>query len=225
MANYNFFDKKTDINFTVKNIDPGHRLIHIFNSPIPYLGTKDLLSISEISESDIRESLIKGELSYKIRAGVIEIVSGDINLIQFNDQQHEFVENAGVKLGGSILSAAANIHLNANFPLEGGTTYDVNLINNHHVNFDGYDIISNFLIFNLTLNFTLPHNKRISHYSIYLKNPISNIDLLSPFAPVATEMDSDDNQTIIGTPLNTQIIAPGSPSVFIGITYSMFEIP
>lgn len=90
-----FFQKLTSINFTVKNLST-KRKIHIFNYPILPGQTRDLLSIPEISESDIRHSLIKGELANFIRMGVISVVSSSINLEQFDAQQALFLQSAGV---------------------------------------------------------------------------------------------------------------------------------
>jgi len=67
-----FFPKLTSINFTVKNLSV-NRKIHIFNYPINPGQTRDLLAIPEISEMDIRHSLIKGELANFIRNKTISI--------------------------------------------------------------------------------------------------------------------------------------------------------
>lgn len=98
--------------FIVRNITPDRRkTIKIFNYPINFNTTRDLLQIPGVSESDIRASLLKGELNHKIRAKDILIECSDIELIQFNIVQKEFLQNAGVTIGldattiGSGLSA------------------------------------------------------------------------------------------------------------------------
>lgn len=102
MSSDTFFKKQTSIHFVVKNISPIRKKLTIFNYPIFWNQTRDLLAIPEISESDIRHSLIKGELSVKIRAKDLIIVSSDIDLLQFDDQQKSFLKEAGVSLGTEI---------------------------------------------------------------------------------------------------------------------------
>ena len=92
-----FFPKLTNINFTVRNMSPNRR-IRVFNYPINPGQTRDLLAIPEISEADIRHSLIKGELANLIRMRVIYIVSSSIDLLQFDTSQSTFLANAGVPL-------------------------------------------------------------------------------------------------------------------------------
>lgn len=94
----NFFPKLTSINFTIKNLS-NNRKIHVFNYPIFPGQTRDLLAIPEISEDDIRNSLIKGELANFIRMGVINIVSSTIDLEQYDSQQASFIINAGANIG------------------------------------------------------------------------------------------------------------------------------
>lgn len=89
-----FFNKLASLNFIVKNTSPQKKNIAIFNNSIPFGQTKDLLSIPEISEADIRESLAKGELSIKIKSGDIKIVSSTIELLQFDPGQREFINSA-----------------------------------------------------------------------------------------------------------------------------------
>jgi|SRR5271166_2415991 len=95
MSNDTVFQKLTSINFTVKNLSSS-RAIHIFNYPIYPGQTRDLLAIPEISESDIRHSLIKGELANFIRMEVISIVSSSIDLNQNDASQEQFLKNAGL---------------------------------------------------------------------------------------------------------------------------------
>jgi hypothetical protein len=89
--------------FVVRNVTPDRqKTIKIFNYPIPFNRTRDLLAIPGVSESDIRASLLKGELQHKIRAADIVIECSDIDLLQFNDAHKLFLENAGVVNGLSV---------------------------------------------------------------------------------------------------------------------------
>lgn len=85
--------------FIVQNISPQVKTIRIFNYPILYGQTRDLLSIPGVAESDLRASLLKGELQHKLLAQDIIIVCSDIDLIQFNDGQRLFLQRAGVMSG------------------------------------------------------------------------------------------------------------------------------
>src|SRR5271166_4252172 len=92
--NGTFFQKLTNINFVVKNLSP-NRKIHIFNYPILPGQTRDLLAIPEISEADIRHSLIKGELANFLRMKVVYIVSSSIDLMQLDPSQVVFLVQNG----------------------------------------------------------------------------------------------------------------------------------
>lgn len=106
MTANSFYPKLTSITFKVKNVSPQKKRLMIFNYPIEYLATRDLLTIPEISESDIRESLIKGELANKIRVGAIQIISSSIELEQFDNQQLKFITNAGSGTNGVVPSGS-----------------------------------------------------------------------------------------------------------------------
>lgn len=83
--------------FIVKNITPDRKkTIRIFNQPINYGDTRDLLQAPGVSESNIRASLLKGELRHRILAKDIEVICSDIDLLQFNDDQKFFLQQAGV---------------------------------------------------------------------------------------------------------------------------------
>jgi hypothetical protein len=86
--------------FVVRNITPDrHKTIKIFNYPINFNQTRDLLQIPGISEADIRASLLKGELNHKLRAKDIIVECSDIDLLQFNDDQKLFLQEAGIIKG------------------------------------------------------------------------------------------------------------------------------
>lgn len=94
-----FFGKKTSINFKIKNINSKFKKICVMGITLFYGEIKDLLSYAGISEADIRESLIKGDLANKIRVGDIVITSSSIDLLQFDDQQKAFIIAAGGSIG------------------------------------------------------------------------------------------------------------------------------
>jgi len=82
--------------FEVLNISLQVKTIKIFNYPINFHNTRDLLQIPGVAEQDIRASLLKGELQYKIRAKDIIIICSDIDLLQFNNNHKTFLQNAGI---------------------------------------------------------------------------------------------------------------------------------
>lgn len=92
--------------FIVRNITPDRqKIIKIFQYPIPFNRTRDLLQIPGVSESDIRASLLKGELQHKIRAKDIIIECSDIDLLQFNSAHKLFLQNAGIINGLEVSGA------------------------------------------------------------------------------------------------------------------------
>lgn len=89
--------------FVVRNITPDRKkIIKIFNYPILYNTTRDLLQIPGVGEADIRASLLKGELRHKILAKDIVVECSDIDLLQFNNQQKAFLQSAGIINGLSV---------------------------------------------------------------------------------------------------------------------------
>lgn len=89
--------------FVVRNVtaDRG-KTIKIFNYPIPFNTTRDLLQIPGVGEADLRASLLKGELRHKILAKDIIVECSDIDLLQFNLDQKMFLQNAGIINGLEI---------------------------------------------------------------------------------------------------------------------------
>src|SRR5437016_7423246 len=86
--------------FIVKNITKdSNKTIKIFNYPILFGDTRDLLAIEGVSEADIRASLLKGTLNHKLKVGDIEIVDSDIDLLQFNSAQKLFLQQGGINKG------------------------------------------------------------------------------------------------------------------------------
>jgi hypothetical protein len=94
-----FVDFNFKINgcFIVQNITrQSKKTINIFNYPIPYGMSRDLLQIPGLSESDIKASLLKGELRYKLLARDIIVTCSDIDLISFNSNQTNFLVGSGI---------------------------------------------------------------------------------------------------------------------------------
>ena len=90
------FPKTVDTVFIVKNITKGTRqekTVHLFNYPIPPGKQRDLLAIPVVSEADIRHSLLKGDLKIKGTCGEICIARSNIDLLQFDDEQKDFIES------------------------------------------------------------------------------------------------------------------------------------
>lgn len=130
MASTDLYQKLTSINFTIKNVSPSRKTINLFGRRIKFGELVDLLAIPEISEDDIRSSLIKGELANKIRKNAIKIASTNINLIQFDSEQLAFINSASLS-GLDLLGTSANG--NGNLALDNiaalSAVNDVNLNN------------------------------------------------------------------------------------------------
>ena len=97
------YSLKYNTHFIVKNIcTDNHKTINIFHYPINYGTTRDILAIPGIEESDIRASLLKGEIRHKFLCGDIELVSSNIDLLQFSDKQRAFLQSFGFTEGIQI---------------------------------------------------------------------------------------------------------------------------
>lgn len=90
--------------FIVQNISTQIKTIKIFNYPINYMGTRDILQIPGVAEADIRASLLKGELQHKLRAKDITVICSDIDLLQFNKAQKMFLQSGGIVNGLDVTS-------------------------------------------------------------------------------------------------------------------------
>jgi hypothetical protein len=95
------------------------KTIRIFNYPIRYGHTRDLLAIPGVAEGDIRSSLLKGELQHKILYEDIVVICSDVDLLQFNEAQLAFLQGAGIVNGLTIPSGNANYLLRQRQPLIG----------------------------------------------------------------------------------------------------------
>lgn len=114
--------------FIVRNITPDRKkTIKIFQYPINYNDTRDLLQIPGVAEQDIRASLLKGELRHKILAGDIYVEASDIDLLQFNIDQKHFLQDAGIVHGLQIDKTNMGVIRKEDIELIGNVD-DVNVI-------------------------------------------------------------------------------------------------
>lgn len=96
--------------FIVRNITSDrNKTIKIFNNPILFGTTRDILQIPGVAEADIRASLLKGELRHKILARDIVVECSDIDLLQFNDDQRQFLLDAGIINGLQVSANNINV--------------------------------------------------------------------------------------------------------------------
>ena len=95
--------------FIVHNISEPKKTIKIFNYPILHGYSRDLLRIPGVSESSIRASLLKGELKHKILANEIYVLCSDIDLLQFNEEQKQFLIDAGI-MNGIEVNGSGNLN-------------------------------------------------------------------------------------------------------------------
>ena len=119
-----YYDYGNKINLTtrfiVKNIAPGNKTIKIFHYPILNGQTRDLIKIPGVDEADIRHSLLKGELYRKLDCEEAVIIDTDIDLLQFDDPQKQFLilhgANNGLSVGASQLAVIRkdDVHLIGN---------------------------------------------------------------------------------------------------------------
>ncbi len=96
--------------FIVKNVTKyRNKTVKIFQYPILYGRSVNLLAIRGISEAEIRASLLKGELRNKILVGDIVVLDSDIDLLQFNNQHKLFLQKAGVTKGLEVTASETNL--------------------------------------------------------------------------------------------------------------------
>ncbi len=97
------YSLKYNTHFIVKNTCTDRKkTISIFNYPINFGDTRDLLQIPGVEESDLRASLLKGVLRHKLLNGDIQLVSSNIDLLQFSDKQRAFLYSHGFTEGVQI---------------------------------------------------------------------------------------------------------------------------
>jgi len=78
------------------------KTINIFHYPINAGEQRDLLQIPGVQEADIRASLLKGEIRHKFLCGDIELVSSNIDLLQFSDKQRAWLQSFGFTEGVTV---------------------------------------------------------------------------------------------------------------------------
>lgn len=114
--------------FVVRNVTPDNmKTIKIFNYPILFNTTRDILQIPGVAEQDIRASLLKGELRHKILAKDIVVECSDIDLLQFNTDQKQFLLDAGIINGLQIGSSNLDVLRKEDIKLI-GVVNDINVI-------------------------------------------------------------------------------------------------
>lgn len=97
------------LSFIVKNVSLQKKTIRIFINQIAYGQLKDLMQIPGVFESDIRNSLLKGELRQRLINKDIIIINSDVNLVQFNDEHLSFLHNNNIKNGTIITYKNENV--------------------------------------------------------------------------------------------------------------------
>jgi hypothetical protein len=113
--------------FVVRNISPQNKTITIFQYPINMYQTRDILSIPGVSDSDIKSSLLKGEILNKFLVGDIELVFSDIDLLQFSSGQRDLLYSFGFTRGVQVDSSALLVLEQQDIQLS-GTVDGVNTI-------------------------------------------------------------------------------------------------
>lgn len=97
------YSLKYNTHFIIRNTCTDHnKTIKVFHYPILFGQTRDILQIPGIQEADIRASLLKGEIRHKFLCGDIQLVSSNIDLLQFSDKQRAFLTSFGFSEGISI---------------------------------------------------------------------------------------------------------------------------
>jgi hypothetical protein len=91
--------KQASVVFKIKNVSKIRKTLSIFNIRLKYNNIIDVLGIAGVSQNDIENSLLKGQLRNKILSGDIIVVESNIELLQYDESQKQFLENAGVVSG------------------------------------------------------------------------------------------------------------------------------
>ncbi len=99
---YKVIQEHKTTRFVVKNITFYPKIVSLYGYPVEPGLTRDLLSIPEISEADIRFGLLKGEILVKLLAKEIFVVESNIDLLQFNAAEKAFLKSVGVLIGTEI---------------------------------------------------------------------------------------------------------------------------
>ena len=89
--------------FWVQNIANPPKCVEIFNYPVAARGgVRNLMLIPGVGEQDIKESLLKGSIRNKLLVREITILASNIDLLQFNTTQMQFLYNNGVVIGVQV---------------------------------------------------------------------------------------------------------------------------
>lgn len=92
----------TLLKFVIANVNPFKKNITVFNNSIRYAGILDLMKVPGLSENEIRDSLIKGDLHSKIVNGDIKVLSSNIDLVTFDETFKNFLNNNGI-VDGTVI--------------------------------------------------------------------------------------------------------------------------
>lgn len=97
-------ESSSKIKFIIKN--NSKLKIRVFLYPLVPGQIRDLMQIPGIAEADIRDSLLKGQLKSLLNIGFISVVYSDVNLVQLNLNQKDFLENSSISTAANIGNSA-----------------------------------------------------------------------------------------------------------------------
>jgi hypothetical protein len=118
--------------FIVRNTASKNKTIKIFNCKINNGQEKDLLAFPQVSEADIRASLLKGTLKKKLELGEIIIVRSNIDLIQFDTVQKSLLQSYGITDGVDSGSYSEATESTSGLLSSSDKTKIDQIINNNH---------------------------------------------------------------------------------------------
>lgn len=127
MSELYWYNREVSTVFMVKNIAPKNKTIKIFNYPILNGQTWNLLTIPGVSEADLRYSLLRGDLYIKFVTNEAFVVDSNIDLLQFNNEQKQFLRKYGVKKGLQVDFTNMDVFKNEDIKLI-GTVNDLNTV-------------------------------------------------------------------------------------------------
>jgi hypothetical protein len=108
-----FFERKVHTVFVVKNITlgfPEQKTVRVFQAPIRAGETRDLMGLPSVSEADIRNALLKGELGLKLRNRELLVIESNIDLLQFDNEQLAFLQSVGVVDGLQVSGGGGTLN-------------------------------------------------------------------------------------------------------------------
>lgn len=95
-------NNKTLLKFVIANVNYTKKNIAIFGHSIRYGATLDLMKVRGISEDDIKDSLIKGDLRHKIDNKDIKVMISNIHLITFDPNFKAFLNANNMVVGTAV---------------------------------------------------------------------------------------------------------------------------